>query len=126
MFERILNATLPNSSLHLHQTLVTFPGIFGNIIRNFCRHSPDCLRIFSGMFGNISRNVWQHSPEFNIPPIPRILFHVHVFLVIYTAKARSNLCTLVFSTNMTEIVKRFPHAMLVAHRPKAVSSFWRR
>ena len=75
------------------------------------------------MFGNISRNVRRHSPEYNIPPIPRILFPVHVFLVLYIAEAQSNLCTLVFSTNVIEIVKRFRHAMLVVHRPKAVSSF---
>ena len=107
MFERILNATLPSSSLHLHQTLVTFPGIFGNIPRNFWRHFLDCLGIFTGMFGNISWNVRRHSPEYSIPSIPRILFPVHVFLVLYIAEARSNLCTLVFSTNMIESLNVF-------------------
>ena len=148
MFHRILNGTLPNNSLPLHQTLLTFPGIFGNIPWNFWRHSPDCLGIFPGMFGDISqnvwghsleclatfpgmfgdisRNIWRHSPEYNILPILRIPLPVPVLLVLYIAEARPNLCTLVFSTNMIEIVKSFRDAMLVVHRPKAVNSFWRR
>ena len=31
MFDRILNATLPSNSLHLHQKLTTFSGMFGEI-----------------------------------------------------------------------------------------------
>ena len=31
MFDRILNATLPNNYLPLHQKLATFPGMFGDI-----------------------------------------------------------------------------------------------
>ena len=34
MFDRILNATLPNNYLPLHQKLATFPGMFDNIPRN--------------------------------------------------------------------------------------------
>ena len=65
MFNMILNATLPNNSLHLHQTLAIFPGMFGDIPRNVWHHSPECLRTvpeclttFPKMFGDILRNVW--------------------------------------------------------------------
>ena len=34
IFDRILNETLPNNSLHLHQKFATFPGMFGEIPRN--------------------------------------------------------------------------------------------
>ena len=34
MFGRILNATLPTNSLHLHQKLAKFPGMFEDIPRN--------------------------------------------------------------------------------------------
>ena len=78
MSDRILNATLPNNSAHLHQILVTFSKMFGNIPRNvwwhsaerlrtfsgmFWEHFLECLRRFGGMFGYISRNIWQHSPK---------------------------------------------------------------
>ena len=109
MFNRILNAILPNNSLHLHQTLATFPGMFGDIPRhvwqhsleclatfprmfgdipwNVWRHSPECLTTFPGMFGNIPRNVWGYSPEclatfteYNIPPFPAFLAFRSPFL----------------------------------------------
>ena len=40
------------------------------------------------MLEKIPRNIWQHFPEYNIPLIPRvprILFPVPVFLVLYIA-----------------------------------------
>ena len=46
MFERILNAALPNNYLPLHQKMATFPGMFDDIPRNIWRHSPDCLATF--------------------------------------------------------------------------------
>ena len=52
------------------------------------RHSPKCFGTFHGMFKDIPRNVWLHSAEHKIPPIhhvPRIPFHVSVFLVLYIA-----------------------------------------
>ena len=57
---------------HSPEYLRTFPGIFGDILRNVWPHSPECLRTFSGMFGGIPRNVWQHSPEClaTFPPFP--------------------------------------------------------
>ena len=77
IFDRILNATLPNNylPLALHQKLAKFPGMFDDIPRNISRHSPKCLRTLPGMFGNI-------------PPIPcvsRILFPVPVFLLLCIA-----------------------------------------
>ena len=63
MFNRILNAILPNNSLHLHETLATFPEIFDDIPRNVWRHSPECLATFPGMFSNIPRGSWGHSLE---------------------------------------------------------------
>ena len=64
MFDRILNATLPNNYLPLHQKLTTFPGMFDDIPQNFWWHSPEYLATFPGMFGDILRNVWRHSPEY--------------------------------------------------------------
>ena len=43
--------------------LATFPEMFGDILRNVWRHSPECLRTFPGMFGDILRNVSENSPE---------------------------------------------------------------
>ena len=91
----------------------TFPGIFGDIPRNFSRHYPECLVTFPGM----SRNVQRHSPEclrsipeffttfpgifhdipqeslktfpeYKIlpnPRVPRIPFLVPIFLVLHIA-----------------------------------------
>ena len=88
MFDRILNATLPNNYLPLHQKLTTFPGIFDDIPQDIWRHCLECLATLPGIFGNIPQNVWRHSPEYNIPHIPRvprIPFPVPVFLVLYVA-----------------------------------------
>ena len=63
MFDRILNATLPNNYLPLHKKLASFPGMFCDILRNVLWHSPKCLKTFPGMFDVISRNVWGHSLE---------------------------------------------------------------
>ena len=63
MFDRIVNVTLPNNYVSLHQKLATFPGMFGNITRNFRSHSPEYLATLPGMFGDILQNVWQHSSE---------------------------------------------------------------
>ena len=63
MFDRILNATLPNNYLPLHEKLASFPGMFGDIPRNVWGHSLECLTRFPGIFGDIPRNVWRHSPE---------------------------------------------------------------
>ena len=46
IFDRILNETLPNNSLHLHQKFATFPGMFGEIPRNVLGHSLECLAAF--------------------------------------------------------------------------------
>ena len=54
MFDRIVNATLLNNSLHLHQTWATFHGMFCNIPQNVWRHSPECLTTFPGMFEGIN------------------------------------------------------------------------
>ena len=88
MFNRILNTTLPNNYLALHQKLATFPGMFEDIPRNIWRHSPECLATFPEMFEDIPLNVWRHSMECNIPPIPHvppIPFLVPVFLVLHIA-----------------------------------------
>ena len=63
MFDRIVNATLANNSLHLHQKLATFPGMFEDIPQNVLGDSLDRLVTFLGMFGDILLNVWGHSPE---------------------------------------------------------------
>ena len=42
--------------------LRTFPEMFGDILRNIWRHSPECLATFPGIF-DIPRNIWRHSPE---------------------------------------------------------------
>ena len=63
MFDRILNATLPNNYLALHQKLATFPGMFGDISWNVWWHSPGYLATFPGMFDGIHWNIWRHSPE---------------------------------------------------------------
>ena len=79
---------LRNVWRHSPECLSTFPGMFEDIPRNFCRHSPECFRTFLRMFGDIPQNVWGHSPECNIPPIlrvPRIPFPVPVFLVLHIA-----------------------------------------
>ena len=96
-----------NFCQHSPEFLATFPRLFRNIPRNVWQHPPECLRTFPGRFGDISRNVWRYSLEYNIPSISRIPFPVPVFLVLYTAEGRSNLYTLIFSTNMIEIVKTF-------------------
>ena len=57
MFDRILNATLPNDYLPLHQKLTTFPKIFEDIPRNVWRHSPEILMTLPGMFGDIPQNI---------------------------------------------------------------------
>ena len=50
----IVNATLANNSLHLHQKLATFPGMFEDIPQNGWQHSLKCLRhIFVCWFGEI-------------------------------------------------------------------------
>ena len=56
MFDRILNATLPNNYLPLCWKLATFPGMFEDIPRNVWLHSPECLMTFPGMFSNIPQN----------------------------------------------------------------------
>ena len=48
MFDRIVDAALPNNSLHLHKKFATFPGMFGDIL----------LRAFPRMVGDIAWNVW--------------------------------------------------------------------
>ena len=97
MFDRTLNATLPNNSLHLHQTLVTLTGMFEKILRNVWQNSPEYLRIFSGIFEDIPRNVWRHSTKRNIPPPPSPIPHgpciplpFLVFLVLYIAVFKVN------------------------------------
>ena len=62
-FDRILNATLPNNSLHSHQKSTTFPGMFAGIPWNVLRTLLECLAIFPGMFKNIPWNVRRHSSE---------------------------------------------------------------
>ena len=57
MFDRIVNATLANNSLHLHQKLATFPGMFEDIPQNVLGDSLDRLVTFLGMFGDILLNV---------------------------------------------------------------------
>ena len=63
IFDRILNATLPNNFLHLHQIFSTFCRMFQDISRNVWWHSPECLATFPGMFEDIAWNVWRHSHE---------------------------------------------------------------
>ena len=53
----IVNATLANNSLHLHQKLATFPGMFEDIPQNVLGDSLDRLVTFLGMFGDIPLNV---------------------------------------------------------------------
>ena len=57
MLDKILNATLLKNSLHLHQTLATFPSIFGDIPEIFWGYFPECLATFSGIFGDFPQNV---------------------------------------------------------------------
>ena len=77
MFDRILNATLPNNYLPLHKKLASFPGMFCDILRNVWRHSPECLTSFPGMFDDIPWIITFPPP---IPRVPRISFPVLVFL----------------------------------------------
>ena len=63
MFDRILNATLPNNYLPLHQKLTTFPRMFDDIPQNFWWHSPEYLTTFPRIFRDIPGNVLWHYPE---------------------------------------------------------------
>ena len=85
---------LENLCQHSPESFITFPGIFSNIRWNLFEHSPESLRTFPKISSNIPRNLLQHSPESSerflgtlvnisrVPHIPRILFPVHVFLVL--------------------------------------------
>ena len=82
MFEDILW----NSWRHTLECLGASFGMFDEISWNVGRHFPECLTTFLRMFEDITRNVWQHSPEYKLPPfprVPRILFPVPVFPVLY-------------------------------------------
>ena len=56
---------------HSPECLVTFPEMFGDILRNVLRHSPEYLATFPRMFCDIPRNVWGHSPEY-LATFPRM------------------------------------------------------
>ena len=71
MFDSILNATLLNNSLHLHQKMV-IPRMFPNIPRNISGHSPEWWTTFPEMFGNILRKIT--FPSFPASPTFRSLF----------------------------------------------------
>ena len=104
MFNRILNAALPNNYLPLHQRFAIFPRMFDRISQNVRGHFPEYLTTFPRIFGDVPGNVWRHClkclghcleclgtfprmfgdipPEYNIPSIPGIAFLVPVFLVL--------------------------------------------
>ena len=71
MFDKILNATRLNNSLHLHQKMV-IPRMFPNIPRNISGHSPEWWTTFPEMFGNILRKIT--FPSFPASPAFRSLF----------------------------------------------------
>ena len=65
------------------------PGCFP---QNIWHHSLECLATFPGIFGETLRNLWRLSPEYNATPIPRpshngplIPFPVPLFLILCIA-----------------------------------------
>ena len=87
MFDNIPGNVFPYSP----ECLGTFPAMD-------YQHSPKYLRTLPGMFEDIPRNVWQYISEYNISLIlrvPRILFPVPVFQVLYTVMQRRLIFTIV-------------------------------
>ena len=95
MFDRILNAILPNNSSSFTPNLDDIPW-------NVWRYSPECLRTFPGMFGGIPRNItfphssrsphsvrrscipdFIRSPNRSLPLILLMLLSVYLYLLIY-------------------------------------------
>ena len=102
VFISLSNTDIPRNAWgHSPEFLAAFPGIFGNIPLNMWGHSLECLTTFPRMFGYIPGNVWRHSREClatfpkclatfsgmsdNIPRVPRIVFPIPEFLVLYIA-----------------------------------------
>ena len=68
---------------------VIFQAVSPNIPENVAKYSGEFCQIFLGMFGDILLNVWRYSPEYNTPlssRVPNISFPVPVFLVLYIAE----------------------------------------